>query len=141
MLHRDIKTANLLVGEQMTLKLTDFGFAKLKANWSRPRVLTRRAGVLRAACWVEYRSRSGPPCSPPCGKSGAGTGTHAASAVPTGRLGDGRSGGAQHRTACRAGGRRGCRRSDRETAAVGTTSYMAPEVIAQVVACPWGSAW
>ena len=34
MLHRDIKTANLLVGEQMTLKLTDFGFAKLKANWS-----------------------------------------------------------------------------------------------------------
>lgn len=54
-LHRDIKTANLLVGERMTLKLTDFGFAKLKANWS-----------------------------------------------------------------------------DRETAAVGTTNYMAPEVIAQV---------
>ena len=35
-LHRDIKTANLLVGERLTLKLTDFGFAKLKANWCLP---------------------------------------------------------------------------------------------------------
>ncbi len=50
-LHRDIKTANLLVGERLTLKLTDFGFAKLKANWCLPSACPL-AGIL------EYTTKS-----------------------------------------------------------------------------------